>query len=40
MWNLVSANRIIDKRLKQEAHRKHLRALNTIKSSLNNKTPE
>jgi hypothetical protein len=35
----MSGNRIIDRKLKQEAHRKHMRALNTVKSTINNKTP-
>jgi len=39
MWNLVSGNRLIDRRLKQEAHRKHKHALNSIKSSINNVAP-
>ena len=39
MWNLVSSNRLIDRRQKQEAHRKHLLALNTIKASLDNGSP-
>lgn len=39
MWNLISGNKIIDRKLKQEAHRKHLRALHCIKPSIDNKSP-
>ena len=39
MWNLVSGNRLIDRRAKQEAHRRHIVALNTMKSSINNAPP-
>ena len=39
MWNIVSSNRLIDKKLKHEAHRKHVLALHTMKSSLNNNSP-
>ncbi len=39
MWNLISGNKIIDRKLKQEAHRKHLRALHSIKPSIDNRTP-
>ena len=39
MWNLVSGNRLIDRRLKQDAHRKHILALNNMKSSINNASP-
>lgn len=39
MWNLVSGNKIIDRKLKQEAHRRHLRALHTIRGSIDNRPP-
>ena len=39
MWNLMSSNRIIDRKLKQEAHRKHRKALNTVKPSIDNRAP-
>ena len=40
MWNVVSGNRLLDKRRKQEAQRKHLTALNQIKSMIDNNTPQ
>lgn len=39
MWNMVGSNRLIDKRLKQDAHRKHMQALHTMKPSLDNAAP-
>lgn len=39
MWNIVGGNRIIDRKLKQEAHRKHLQALHSVKATINNKPP-
>jgi hypothetical protein len=39
MWNIVSGNRLIDRRMKQEAHRRHVQALYTIKPSIDNAPP-
>jgi hypothetical protein len=39
MWNVVSGNRLIDRRRKQEAQRRHLRALHKVKPSIDNHTP-
>jgi len=39
MWNYIASNRILDKKRKQEAQRKHLQALNNIKSQINNTRP-
>jgi len=40
MWNVISGNRLIDKRRKQEAQRKHITALNKIKSMIDNHSPQ
>lgn len=40
MWNVISGNRLIDRKRKQEAQRKHVAALNNIKSLVNNSTPK
>lgn len=39
MWNVLSGNRLIDRRRKEEAHRKHLLALNAIKPMIDNRSP-
>lgn len=40
MWNKVSANRIIDLRIKREAQRRHAIALANVKCSLDNASPQ
>lgn len=40
MWNIKSSNRILDLKQKQEAHMRHLRALQNIKPSINIKQPK
>lgn len=39
MWNRIASNRILDKKRKEEAQRKHLENLRNIKSQVNNSTP-
>lgn len=39
MWNVLCGNRLIDKRRKESAQRKHITALNEVKSIINNHTP-
>jgi hypothetical protein len=39
MWNYIASNRILDKKRKQEAQKKHLSALNNIKSQIDNTKP-
>lgn len=39
MWNIVSGNRILDRRRKEEAQRRHLIALNRVKPMVDNHTP-
>lgn len=36
MWNIITSNRLLDKKRKQEAQRKHLNALRNIKPSIDN----
>lgn len=40
MWNIKSSNRILDLKQKQEAHMRHLRALQNIKPSISIKEPQ
>jgi hypothetical protein len=46
MWNLVAGNHILDKRAKYkvniilvQAHLRHIEALKTVKSTINNTAP-
>lgn len=39
MWNVLSGNRLIDRRRKEEAQKKHLIALNKVRSQINNSAP-
>jgi hypothetical protein len=39
MWNIVSGNRVIDRRRKSQAHRRHLDALLKAKPQINNLAP-
>lgn len=40
MWNIITSNRLLDKKRKQEAQRKHLAALRNIKPSIDNVEPQ
>lgn len=40
MWNIMSANRILDIKWKKENQRKHLNTLRNIKSMINNLSPK
>lgn len=39
MWNVMSGNKLLDRKRKEEAHHKHIRALYSVKSQINNSTP-
>ena len=39
MWNMISGNRLIDRKRKEEAHRRHKLALFQIRGQIDNKTP-
>jgi hypothetical protein len=40
MWNTISGNRLIEKRRKEEAHRKHIKALYNIRGKIDNSAPQ
>jgi hypothetical protein len=40
MWNMISGNRLLDRKRKEEAQRKHIIALNNVKSKINNSAPK
>ena len=40
MWNIMSSNRILDLKWKQQAQKRHRRALNNVKSSTNTSCPK
>lgn len=39
MWNTICGNKLIDRKRKEEAQKKHLLALSKVRSSINNSTP-
>lgn len=39
MWNIISGNRVLDRKRKEEAHRKHISALHNIKSQIDTASP-
>ena len=39
MWNMTSGNRLIDRKRKESAQKKHLLALNNVKSQVDNSAP-
>ena len=40
MWNRVSGNKLLERKRKEEAFRKHVRALNTVKPMIDNSCPK
>ena len=39
MWNVIVGNRLIDRKRKAEAQKRHVKALNNIRSLIDNSTP-
>lgn len=39
MWNVICGNKLLDRKRKEEAQKKHLLALSKVRSSINNSTP-
>lgn len=40
MWNIITSNRLVEKKKRQQAQRKHLNALRNIKPSIDNDQPQ
>ena len=39
MWNVIVGNRLIDRKRKAEAQKRHVKALDNIRSLIDNSTP-